>query len=200
MKKPVTLIIMDGFGANPDTEGNAIAFAKTPNLDKLIAENPMTKIGASGMDVGLPDGLMGNSDVGHTNIVADIVVHKELTRIKKSINDGDYFTKPVLLDAVKNCKDNNSSLHLLGLLSDGGVHSHNSHLYALLKMAKENGLTKVFVHCLMDGRDVSPTSGKSYIKELEEKCLELGVGKSATVAGRYYGMDRDTQWGRVKLA
>ncbi|MBQ2676941.1 MAG: 2,3-bisphosphoglycerate-independent phosphoglycerate mutase [Clostridia bacterium] len=200
MKKPVTLIIMDGFGMNPSAEGNAIAAANKPNLDKYMSQYPMTQIGASGMDVGLPEGQMGNSEVGHTNIGAGRVVYQELTRITKSINDGDFFENEVLLSAMNNCKQHGSALHLMGLLSDGGVHSHNTHLYALLKMAKENGLDKVFIHCLLDGRDVSPTSGKDFVKELYEKTKEIGVGKIATVAGRYYGMDRDTQWDRVKLA
>jgi 2,3-bisphosphoglycerate-independent phosphoglycerate mutase len=198
MKKPVTLIIMDGFGLEPSEKGNAIKSAKTPHLDKLFAENPMTAIGASGMDVGLPDGQMGNSEVGHTNIGAGRVVYQELTRITKSITDGDFFENEALLGAIDNCKKNGSALHLMGLLSNGGVHSHNAHLFALLKLAKQHGLTKVYVHCLLDGRDVPPTSGARFITELEEKLAEIGVGKIATVAGRYYGMDRDTQWGRVQ--
>lgn len=200
MKKPVTLIIMDGFGMNPSTEGNAIAAANKPNLDKYFASCPNTQIGASGMDVGLPDGQMGNSEVGHTNIGAGRVVYQELTRITKSINDGDFFENEVLVNAMNNVKENGSALHLMGLLSNGGVHSHNTHLYALLKMAKQSGVEKVYVHCLLDGRDVSPTSGVEFIAELNEKCAEIGVGKIATVAGRYYGMDRDTQWDRVSLA
>ncbi len=199
MKKPVTLIIMDGFGLNPETKGNAVAAAKKPNLDKYFATCPHTSIGASGMDVGLPDGQMGNSEVGHTNIGAGRVVYQELTRITKAIGDGDFFKNEVLLAAMDNCKQNNSALHLMGLLSDGGVHSHNTHLYALLRLAKEKGVQKVFVHCLLDGRDVSPTSGVDYLKELYQKCEEIGVGQIATVAGRYYGMDRDTQWDRVQL-
>lgn len=200
MKKPIVLTIMDGFGMNPDTKGNAIYAAKTPNLDKYFSENPITKIGASGMDVGLPDGQMGNSEVGHTNIGAGRVVYQELTRITKSIIDGDFFENKELLAAMMNCKKNHSALHLLGLVSDGGVHSHNEHLYALLRMAKKNGLTRVYVHCLLDGRDVPPASGAAFLKELQDKICEIGVGKIATVAGRYYGMDRDTQWGRVEKA
>ncbi len=198
MKKPVTLIIMDGFGINPDTHDNAIYTAKTPNLDRLFAENPFTTIGASGMDVGLPDGQMGNSEVGHTNIGAGRVVYQELTRITKSIQDGDFFENPVLLAAMENAKRDGAALHLLGLVSDGGVHSHNTHLYGLLEMAKKNGVRDVWVHALLDGRDVPPASGVDYVRELEAKMDEIGAGKIATVAGRYYGMDRDTQWDRVQ--
>lgn len=197
-KKPVVLVIMDGFGMNPSQKNNAIASADTPNLDKLFANCPNTQIGASGMDVGLPDGQMGNSEVGHTNIGAGRVVYQELTRITKSINDGDFFSNEVLLGAVENCKKKGSALHIMGLLSDGGVHSHNSHLFALLKMAKDNGIENVYVHALLDGRDVPPASGKEYVAECIEKMSEIGVGKIATIAGRYYGMDRDTQWSRVE--
>ncbi len=197
-KKPNVLIIMDGFGLNPSHEGNAVYAAKKPNLDKYIKECPHTQIGASGMNVGLPDGQMGNSEVGHTNIGAGRVVYQELTRITKSIDDGDFFKNDVLCDAMSNAKDH--ALHLLGLLSDGGVHSHIHHLFALLDMAKKSGVENVYVHCLLDGRDVSPTSGEGYVKMLGDKLEQLGIGKIATVAGRYYGMDRDTQWGRVKLA
>ena len=200
MKKPITLIIMDGYGMNPETEGNAIAAANKPYLDKYFKECPNTQIGASGMDVGLPNGQMGNSEVGHTNIGAGRVVYQELTRITKSIEDGDFFENEVLTAAINNCKANDSALHLMGLLSDGGVHSHIEHLYALVEMAKKNGLTKVYIHCLHDGRDVSPTSGVDFIKALNDKLCEIGVGKIATIAGRYYGMDRDTQWDRVSLA
>ena len=198
MKKPLVLTILDGFGCNPQTDGNAIAAAKTPNLDKYFANYPLTQIGASGMDVGLPDGQMGNSEVGHTNIGAGRVVYQELTRITKSINDGDFFENEVLCNAMDACKD--GALHLLGLVSDGGVHSHNEHLYALLKMAKQRGVEKVYVHALLDGRDVPPASGADYLTELCEKMAEIGTGKIATVAGRYYGMDRDTQWSRVEAA
>jgi len=199
-KKPYLLCIMDGYGHNPDTFGNAVAAAKKPNLDRIMAENPMTTIGASGMDVGLPDGQMGNSEVGHTNIGAGRVVYQELTRISKSIVDGDFFENAAFLGATENCKANNSALHLCGLLSDGGVHSHNTHLYALLKLAKDSGLTKVFVHCLMDGRDVPPMSGKDFIAELQAKMAEIGVGKVASVIGRYYGMDREKRFERVEKA
>lgn len=200
VKKPHLLCIMDGFGHNPDTACNAIAAANTPHLDRLFAANPMTYIGASGMDVGLPDGQMGNSEVGHTNIGAGRVVYQELTRISKSIADGDFFTNPVLTGAMDNCVRNGSALHLCGLLSDGGVHSHNEHLYALVELAKKFGLKKVFVHCLMDGRDVPPTSGKQYLAELEQKLGEIGVGIVASVIGRYYGMDREKRFERVEKA
>ncbi len=199
-KKPHLLCIMDGYGHNPDNFGNAIAAAKKPNLDRLMAQNPMTFIGASGMDVGLPSGQMGNSEVGHTNIGAGRVVYQELTRISKSISDGDFFENEALVGAIENCKKNNSALHLCGLLSDGGVHSHNTHLYALLELAKASGLTKVFIHCLMDGRDVPPTSGKDFIAELQAKASEIGVGKIASVIGRYYAMDREKRFERVEKA
>ena len=200
MKKPVVLCIMDGFGYNPSDYGNAIRAAKTPRLDEIFNNNPMTYIGASGMDVGLPDGQMGNSEVGHTNIGAGRVVYQELTRITKSIQDRDFFTNDAFIKAVENCKKNNSALHLIGLLSDGGVHSHNTHLYALIELAKKNGLDKVYVHCLLDGRDVPPTSGVEYIEELENKMSETGAGKIATVMGRFYAMDRDNMWDRVGMA
>ncbi len=200
MKKPVVLCIMDGFGIREDKNGNAIDFAKTPNLSKLFAENPFTTIGASGLDVGLPDGQMGNSEVGHTNIGAGRVVYQMLVKITKSIQDGKFFEIEALKNAVENCKKNNSALHLIGLLSDGGVHSHIDHLYGLLEMAKREGLTKVLVHCLMDGRDVSVTSGVGFVADLEKKMAELGVGKIASIMGRYYAMDRDFAWDRVEKA
>ena len=199
MKKPLVLMILDGFGIAP-TEGNAIAAANKPNLDKIFAENPHTQIGASGMDVGLPDGQMGNSEVGHTNIGAGRIVYQELTRITKSAQDGDMDKNEALLKAMNNAKDNGKALHFMGLLSDGGVHSHNTHLYALLEMAKRVGVEKVFVHCFMDGRDVPPSSGKDYVKELMDKLEEIGVGKIATIMGRYYAMDRDNRWERVEKA
>ncbi len=200
MKKPVVLMIMDGFGLNPDAYGNAIKAAKTPNLTRLFAENPFTKIGASGMDVGLPDGQMGNSEVGHTNIGAGRVVYQELTRITKAIRDGEFFENPALKKAMENAAKPGVALHLAGLLSDGGVHSHNTHLYGLLEMAKKIGVQQVFVHCLMDGRDVPPTSGKGFVEELQAKMQEIGVGRIATVMGRYYAMDRDNRWERVEKA
>lgn len=200
MKKPLTLIIMDGFGINPDTYGNAIQAANTPNLSALFAQNPFTTIGASGMDVGLPDGQMGNSEVGHTNIGAGRVVYQELTRITKAIQDGEFNRNEALRGAMENAKKPGAALHLAGLLSDGGVHSHNTHLYGLLAMAKECGVHNVFVHCLMDGRDVPPTSGKEYVEQLQAKMAEIGVGRIATVMGRYYAMDRDNRWERVQKA
>ena len=199
-KRPVLLCIMDGFGKNESTYGNAIAAAKKPNLDKIVSENPMTFIGASGLDVGLPDGQMGISEVGHTNIGAGRVVYQELTRITKSIQDGDFFTNEALVGAMENCKKNSSALHLMGLMSDGGVHSHNTHLYGIMELAKRSGVDKVYIHCFMDGRDVPPTSGKDYLAELYEKCDEIGVGEIATVMGRYYAMDRDNRWERVVKA
>ena len=199
MKKPLVLCIMDGFGIKDDY-GNAIAAAKTPNLTKIFTENPCTQIGASGMDVGLPDGQMGNSEVGHTNIGAGRVVYQELTRITKSIKDGDFFENEALKGAMENCKANGTALHLMGLMSDGGVHSHNTHMYALVEMAKRFGLEKVYVHCFLDGRDVPPASGADYVAECRDKLAEIGVGKIATVMGRYYVMDRDNRWERVGKA
>lgn len=200
MKKPIVLTIMDGFGFDPDKKGNAIYTASTPRLDKIFAECPTTKIGASGMDVGLPDGQMGNSEVGHTNIGAGRVVYQELTRITKAAKDGELQKNEALLHAIENCKKNNSALHFMGLLSDGGVHSHIEHLYALLQMAKDAGLTEVYVHALLDGRDVPPASGADYVAQLLQKMSDIGVGKLSTVAGRYYGMDRDNRWDRVEKA
>ena len=198
-KKPLALIIMDGFGIAP-VDGNAIAAAETPALDKIFAENPITQIGASGMDVGLPDGQMGNSEVGHTNMGAGRIVYQELTRITKSIADGDFFENEALNLAMDNALKNNSSLHLFGLLSNGGVHSHNAHLYGILEMAKKKGLTDVFVHAFLDGRDVPPSSGKDFVAECVDKMNEIGVGKIASVMGRYYAMDRDNRWDRVEKA
>ena len=200
MKQPLCLMILDGYGIAPPKENNAIFRAVTPNMDKYLAEYPNTLVSASGMDVGLPDGQMGNSEVGHTNIGAGRIVYQELTRITKSITDGDFFENPVLKSAMENCVKNGTKLHLAGLLSDGGVHSHNTHLYALLEMAKKIGVSEVYVHCLLDGRDVAPNSGESFVKELEEKMTEIGKGKIATVMGRYYAMDRDQRWDRVQLA
>ena len=199
-KKPVMLMILDGYGYNAATEGNAIYSAKTPVMDKLLSECPNTLINASGMDVGLPDGQMGNSEVGHTNIGAGRVVYQELTRITKSISDGDFFTNDAFMKAIDNCKKNDSALHLFGLLSDGGVHSHLTHLFAAIEMAKRNGLTKVYVHGFMDGRDVSPTSGIDFVKALQDKMAEIGIGKIGVLSGRYYAMDRDSRWERVEKA
>lgn len=200
MKKPLALIIMDGFGNNPSDYGNAIHAANKPNIDRLFANGVVTEIGASGLDVGLPDGQMGNSEVGHTNIGAGRIVYQELTRISKSIKDGDFFENETLKIAIDNCNKNDKALHLLGLLSDGGVHSHNEHLYGLLQMAKKNNISKVYVHAFMDGRDVPPSSGKDFIKDLQSKMDEIGVGEIASVMGRYYAMDRDNRWERVSLA
>lgn len=199
MKKPLILMILDGFGIGTDY-GNAIKEANTPNLDRLFSQNPVTKIGASGMDVGLPDGQMGNSEVGHTNIGAGRIVYQELTRITKSIRDGVIFENEALTNAVQNAKQNGKALHIMGLLSDGGVHSHNTHMYAIVEMAKKAGLDKVYVHAFLDGRDVPPSSGKDFVKECADKLEEIGVGKIATVMGRYYAMDRDNRWDRVEKA
>jgi 2,3-bisphosphoglycerate-independent phosphoglycerate mutase len=196
----VTLIILDGFGVNPREEGNAVKAAKKPNIDEFMKTCPNTVIHTSGMDVGLPKGQMGNSEVGHTNIGAGRIVYQELTRITKSIEDGDFFEKPEFLAAIDNCKAHGSKLHLYGLLSDGGVHSHNTHLYALVEMAHRHGLKDVFVHCFFDGRDVPPDSAKAYVEELEAKLSEIGTGRIASVMGRYYAMDRDNRWERVKKA
>ena len=193
-------MILDGYGLNEKTEGNCVANAKTPVMDKLMAEYPYVKGYASGLAVGLPDGQMGNSEVGHLNMGAGRIVYQELTRITKEIQDGVFFENKALLAAVENCKKNKSALHLFGLLSDGGVHSHNTHLYALLELAKRSGLDQVFVHCFLDGRDTAPTSGKGFAEELVEKMKEIGIGQIATVMGRYYVMDRDNRWERVETA
>jgi 2,3-bisphosphoglycerate-independent phosphoglycerate mutase len=200
MKKPLLLMILDGFGNGNHDAGNAIEAAATPNLDRLFGSNPLTAIGASGLDVGLPDGQMGNSEVGHTNIGAGRIVYQELTRITKSIADGDFFQNEALNAAVDNAVQNNTALHLMGLLSDGGVHSHNSHLYAIVELAKRKGLQKVYIHGFLDGRDVPPSSGKDYVAQCQAKLAEIGVGQIATVMGRYYAMDRDNRWERVEKA
>lgn len=200
MKKPVVLLILDGYGLNDNKEGNAIAIAKTPVMDRLMKECPFVKGNASGMAVGLPDGQMGNSEVGHLNMGAGRIVYQELTRITKEIQDGTFFENPGLMEAIDNCKKNNSSLHMYGLLSDGGVHSHNTHLYGLLELAKRNGLDKVYVHAFLDGRDTPPASGKDYVAALEEEMAKIGVGKVASVSGRYYAMDRDNNYDRVEKA
>ncbi|MCM1189563.1 MAG: 2,3-bisphosphoglycerate-independent phosphoglycerate mutase [bacterium] len=199
-KRPVVLMILDGYGLNERTEGNAVAQAKTPVMDRLMQEYPFVRGNASGMAVGLPDGQMGNSEVGHLNMGAGRIVYQELTRITKEIQDGTFFENPALRKAVENCKKNDSALHLMGLLSDGGVHSHNTHLYGLLELAKRNGLEKVYVHCFLDGRDTPPASGKDYAVALRQEMEKIGVGKIASVMGRYYVMDRDNNWDRVKLA
>ncbi len=199
-KRPVVLMILDGYGLNDKTEGNAVAQAQTPVMDKLMQEYPFVRGNASGMAVGLPEGQMGNSEVGHLNMGAGRIVYQELTRITKEIQDGTFFENPALLRAVENCKENNSALHLMGLLSDGGVHSHNTHLYGLLELAKRNGLDKVYVHCFLDGRDTPPASGKEFAQELQTEMDRIGTGKIASVMGRYYAMDRDNNYDRVKLA
>lgn len=199
-KKPTVLMILDGYGLNTRKDGNAIAEGNTPVMDRLMKECPFVEGNASGMAVGLPDGQMGNSEVGHLNMGAGRIVYQELTRITKEIKDGTFFENPALLEAVENCKKNDSAFHMFGLVSDGGVHSHNTHIYGLLELAKKNGLSKVYVHCFLDGRDTPPESGKSYVEELEAKMKELGVGEVATVMGRYYAMDRDNNYDRVKFA
>jgi len=199
-KKTTVLMILDGYGLNEKAEGNAIAEAKTPVMDKLMAECPFVKGNASGLAVGLPDGQMGNSEVGHLNMGAGRIVYQDLTRITKEIQDGVFFENTELKRAMENAKEHNSSLHMYGLLSDGGVHSHNTHVYALLEMAKRYGLEKVYVHCFLDGRDTPPMSGKDYVQELADKMQEIGVGEIATVMGRYYAMDRDNRWDRVEKA
>ena len=191
---------MDGFGLRTSEMGNAIHAANHPNLTRLFAENPTTQLGASGLDVGLPDGQMGNSEVGHTNIGAGRVVYQELTRISKAIKEGTFFENEAFLGAVENCKKHDSALHIYGLMSDGGVHSHIEHIFGLVDLAKKNGLTKVFVHCFMDGRDVPPTSGIDFVRQMKEKLDEVGVGKIATIEGRYYAMDRDNRYERVSKA
>ena len=199
-KTPTTLIIMDGFGMSAADTGNAVRAAKTPRLDQFFQEFAHTELSASGLDVGLPDGQMGNSEVGHTNIGGGRVVFQDLPRISKSIADGDFFTNPAYCRAMDACIEKGSSLHLMGLLSDGGVHSHLTHLFALLKMAKDKGLTRVYIHAFLDGRDVSPTSGADFVAQTVEECAKIGVGEIATVMGRYYAMDRDKRWDRVEQA
>ena len=199
-KKTVVLMILDGYGLNNNCDHNAVCQGKTPVMDQLMSQCPFVKGNASGMAVGLPEGQMGNSEVGHLNMGAGRIVYQELTRITKSISDGDFFENQAFLEAVKNCKENHSALHMFGLVSDGGVHSHNTHIYGLLELAKRNGLEKVYVHCFLDGRDTPPASGKDFVAELEEKMKEIGVGEVASVMGRYYAMDRDNRWDRVEMA
>ena len=201
MKNKLTmLMILDGFGENENESANAVKIANTPNIDRLMKTCPTTEIYTSGLNVGLPDGQMGNSEVGHTNIGAGRIVYQELTRITKSIEDGDFFSNPEFVAAIENCKKNNSKLHIMGLLSDGGVHSHIRHVYALLELARRKDFEDVYVHCFMDGRDTPPASGETYIAELEEKMREKGVGKIASISGRFYSMDRDKRWERVEKA
>lgn len=199
-KKPVVLMVLDGYGLNDRTEGNAIAMADTPVMDKLMKECPFVPGNASGLYVGLPDGQMGNSEVGHMNIGAGRIIYQDLTSITKAIEDGDFFKNEAMLEAISNCKKNNSDLHLWGLLSDGGVHSHNTHLYGILELCKKEGLNNVYVHPFLDGRDTPPASGKDYVEQLVDKMAEIGVGKVASVCGRYYAMDRDNRWDRVEKA
>ena len=199
-KKPTVLMILDGFGLNDNEKANAIKLANTPVLDGLMAECPFVKGYASGLAVGLPDGQMGNSEVGHLNMGAGRIIYQELTRITKEIEDGTFFENEALLAAIENCKKNNSDLHLFGLLSNGGVHSHNTHMYGLLELAKRNGIKNVYLHAFLDGRDTDPKSGLGFVKEAVEKMNEIGVGEVATVMGRYYVMDRDNRWDRVEKA
>ena len=200
MKTPTTLIIMDGYGLRDAEEGNAVKNARTPHLDRYTAEYPHTTLSASGLDVGLPAGQIGNSEVGHTNIGAGRVVFQDLPRITRAIEDGSFFQNEAYLSAMKACREKGSALHLMGLLSDGGVHSHITHLYALLRMAKAQGVEKVWLHAFLDGRDVSPTSGKGFVEDCVAMCRTLGVGQIATVTGRYYAMDRDSRWERLQKA
>ena len=199
-KTPTTLIIMDGFGLRDETMGNAIANARKPHLDKIFAENPGCKLSASGLDVGLPEGQMGNSEVGHTNIGAGRVVFQDLPRITKAIADGDFFTNEAYVSAMDDCKAKGTALHIMGLLSDGGVHSHIDHIFAVLDMAKQRGLSKVYVHAFLDGRDVPPSSGKDFVARLQEKCEALGNAHIGVISGRYYAMDRDKRWERLQKA
>ena len=199
-KKPTVLMILDGYGLNEKENGNAVAQAATPVMDKLMAECPFVKGNASGLSVGLPDGQMGNSEVGHLNMGAGRIVYQDLTKITKAIQDGDFFENAELVKACQNAKANDTALHMFGLVSDGGVHSHNTHIYGLLELAKRQGLSKVYVHCFLDGRDTPPASGKDYVQELTDKMTEIGVGEVASVMGRYYAMDRDNRWDRVEKA
>ena len=199
-KKPVVLMVLDGYGITDKTEGNAIYMANTPVMDKLMAECPYVRGNASGLAVGLPDGQMGNSEVGHMNIGAGRIIYQDLTSITKAIEDGDFFENEAMLEAIENCKKNNSDLHLWGLLSDGGVHSHNTHLYGILELCKKQGFDRVYVHPFLDGRDTPPASGKDYVAALVDKMQEIGVGKVASISGRYYAMDRDNNWDRVQKA
>ena len=199
-KKTTMLMILDGFGINEKEEGNAIKMANIPNIKRILKQYPNTILHTSGLDVGLPEGQMGNSEVGHTNIGAGRIVYQELTRITKSIEDGDFFSIPELVTAIENCKKNHSKLHIMGLVSDGGVHSHQRHLFALLELAKRKDFEDVYVHCFLDGRGTPPASAEGYLAELEAKMSEKGVGKIATIMGRFYAMDRDKRWNRIQKA
>lgn len=197
-KRLTMLMILDGFGINENEQANAVKMSKMPNWNKLLKQNPNTTIATSGLDVGLPEGQMGNSEVGHTNIGAGRIIYQDLTRITKSIEEGDFFNINELNEAIENCKKNNTKLHVMGLLSDGGVHSHIRHLYAILELAKRKDFEDVYVHCFLDGRDTPPASAESYIIELENKLNEKGIGKIASISGRFYSMDRDKRWERIK--
>ena len=199
-KKPTVLMILDGYGLNDNCEHNAVCEGKTPVMDQLMSQCPFVKGEASGMAVGLPEGQMGNSEVGHLNMGAGRIIYQELTKITKAIEDGDFFENQALLAACKNAKENNTALHMMGLVSDGGVHSHNGHIYGLLELAKRQGVENVYVHCFLDGRDTPPASGKEYVEALEAKMKEIGIGEVASVSGRYYAMDRDNRWDRVERA
>ena len=199
-KKPTVLMILDGYGLNDNCDHNAVCEGRTPVMDQLMSQCPFVKGNASGMAVGLPEGQMGNSEVGHLNMGAGRIIYQELTKITKAIEDGDFFENQALLAACKNAKENNTALHMMGLVSDGGVHSHNGHIYGLLELAKRQGVEKVYVHCFLDGRDTPPASGKDYVEALEAKMKEIGVGEVASVSGRYYAMDRDNRWDRVERA
>lgn len=200
MKTPTTLIILDGFGLGPNTPNNAIQAANTPKLDEIFAKAPGCQLSASGLDVGLPEGQMGNSEVGHANIGAGRVLFQDLPRITRAIEDGSFFENEAYCAAMQSCSESGTALHLMGLLSDGGVHSHINHLYALLEMAKRHGLHKVYIHAFLDGRDVSPTSGLGFVSACVDTCQRLGVGQIASIMGRYYAMDRDQRWDRVQKA
>ena len=199
-KNTTMLMILDGFGMNEQEQGNAIKLANIPNINEILKKNPNTIIHTSGIDVGLPEGQMGNSEVGHTNIGAGRIIYQDLAKITKSIEDGDFFSKEEFIKAIENCKKNNSKLHIIGLLSNGGVHSHIRHLYGLLELAKRKDFEDVYVHCFMDGRDTPPASGENFIIDLENKMEEKGVGKIASISGRFYAMDRDKRWERVEKA
>lgn len=200
MSKKSVLVIMDGFGLAPEGNGNAIYQAKTPNLDALFQKYPKSKLSASGLDVGLPDGQMGNSEVGHTNIGAGRVVFQDLPKISKEIEEGKFFKNEAYVNALKAAKENGKSVHVMGLLSSGGVHSHINHIFAMLDMAKQFEIEHVYVHCFMDGRDVAPDSGLGFVKQMHEKCQQVGNAKIATISGRFYAMDRDKRWDRLETA
>ena len=200
MKTPTVLIIMDGFALGEDTPGNAVQAAATPQLDYLFSQHPFCQLEASGLNVGLPDGQMGNSEVGHTNIGAGRVVFQDLPKISLAIQDGTFFQNPAYLEAIRACKENGTALHLMGLLSDGGVHSHITHLFALMDLAKEQGVEQLYIHAFLDGRDVSPSSGKGFMEQLQEKIRQIGLGQVSVVSGRYYAMDRDSRWERLQKA